>query len=147
MAGSVSPTPEGAVLVVAAALVDDLAEPARMLAARRRTPEHLRGRWEFPGGKVDAGETPHEALHREIREELGVGVRLGEELTGPDDGGWRISARHVLRLWLAVVIEGEPTPIEHDELRWLGPQEWLDVDWLDADVRIVRALAARLGRA
>jgi 8-oxo-dGTP diphosphatase len=135
------------VIVVAAALLDDLAAPNVMLAARRRKPEHLRGRWEFPGGKVDPGETPVEALHRELQEELGVVVRLGEELPGPDDGAWRISPRHLLRLWLAVVEDGEPTPIEHSELRWLGPGEWLEVDWLDADVQIVRALLERLGRA
>jgi len=135
------------VIVVAAALFDDLAAPNVMLAARRRTPEHLRGRWEFPGGKVDPGETPVEALHRELAEELGVAVRLGEELPGPDDGAWRISPRHLLRLWLAVVVDGEPTPIEHSELRWLGPGEWLGLDWLDADVQIVRALLERLGRA
>jgi 8-oxo-dGTP diphosphatase len=135
------------VIVVAAALLDDLAAPNVMLAARRRKPEHLRGRWEFPGGKVDPGETPVAALHREIREELGVGIRLGDEVQGPDDGAWRISPRHLLRLWLAEVVDGEPTPIEHSELRWLGPGEWLDVDWLDADVRIVRALLERFDRA
>lgn len=145
---SSSPSADGAglVVVVAAALVDDLVAPTRMLAARRRKPEHLRGRWEFPGGKVDPGETAVAALRRELLEELGVTVRLGDELPGPDDGAWRISPRHLLRLWLAEVADGEPTPIEHDELRWLGPAQWLEVDWLDADVRIVRALLERHGR-
>ena len=135
-------------LVVAAAIVDDLDSPVRLLAARRSKPEHLVGRWEFPGGKVDPGETPVEALHRELREELGVRVELGDELTGPDDGGWIITDRHVLRLWWAVVADGEPRPlVEHDELRWLGRDDLLDVDWLDGDVRIVRALAASVERA
>lgn len=133
------------VIVVAAALVDDLLAPTAVLAARRSRPAHLRGRWEFPGGKVDPGESAVEALHRELQEELGVIVRLGSELPGPDDGAWRISERHLLRLWPAVVVSGQPTPLEHDELRWLGAGEWLDVDWLDADVRIVRALLDRHG--
>ena len=135
------------VTVVAAAIVDDLASPRRLLAARRRRPVSLSGRWEFPGGKVDDGETPVQALHREICEELGVRIEPGPELVGPDDGGWRITPRHVLRLWPAVLVSGEPAPLtEHDELRWLGPGEWLSVDWLDGDVRIVRALADhRLG--
>ena len=133
------------VIVVAAALVDDLAAPTTMLAARRSRPERLRGRWEFPGGKVDPGESAVDALHREIREELGVVIRLGTELVGPDDGAWRISDRHLLRLWPAVVVEGEPAALEHDELRWLAAGEWLDVDWLEADVRIVRALLERRG--
>ena len=135
------PRSDRPVLVVAAALVDDLDVPTRLLAARRRAPVSLAGRWEFPGGKVDPGETPEEALHREIREELGVTIRLGEELQGPDDGGWRITSRYVLRLWTAVVTDGEPHPlVEHDAVRWLGPGEWLSVPWLDADVRIVSAL-------
>lgn len=130
------------VTVVAAAIVDDLIAPSRLLAARRRRPVALAGRWEFPGGKVDEGETPLAALHREIGEELGVRIELGAELVGPDDGAWRITPRHVLRLWPAVVVAGEPVALtEHDELRWLGPGEWLSVDWLDGDVRIVRALA------
>ncbi|MFE6968183.1 NUDIX domain-containing protein [Isoptericola sp. NPDC057653] len=135
-------------LVVAAAIVDDLDRPAHLLAARRSRPAHLVGRWEFPGGKVDPGETPVEALHRELQEELGVSVELGDEVSGPDDGGWVITDRHLLRLWLAVVTDGDPAPlVEHDELRWLGHDDLLDVDWLDGDVRIVHELAGSLERA
>ena len=132
-------------LVVAGALVDDLDDPQHLLAARRATPASLAGRWEFPGGKVDPGESPEEALHRELREELGVRVGLGPELVGPDGGAWRLSASYVMRLWLVEVASGVPEPlVEHDELRWLGPGQWGDVPWLDADVRIVEALAAAL---
>ncbi|QZN85731.1 (deoxy)nucleoside triphosphate pyrophosphohydrolase [Cellulomonas sp. C5510] len=131
------------VLVVAAALVDDLDDPRALLAARRRSPVSLAGRWEFPGGKVEPGEEPEAALHRELREELGVTVELGTELAGPDEGCWRLTDRYTMRLWLARVDAGEPEPlVEHDELRWLRRGEWLTVPWLDADVRIVSALAA-----
>lgn len=131
------------VLVVAAALVDDLAAPGALLAARRRAPVSLAGRWEFPGGKVEPGESPEDAVHREIREELGVPVELGDELAGPDDGAWRLSERYVMRLWRARITDGDPQPlVEHDELRWLPRGQWLTVPWLDADVRIVEALAA-----
>lgn len=133
------------VLVVAAALVDDLVAPRRLLAARRTRPLTLAGRWEFPGGKVDDGETPEQALHRELLEELGVRVELGDELVAPDPQGWRISDRHVMRLWTAVVTHGAPEPlVEHDAVRWLDRGSWLDVPWLDADVPIVEALAARV---
>ncbi|KRC39973.1 MULTISPECIES: (deoxy)nucleoside triphosphate pyrophosphohydrolase [Oerskovia] len=129
-------------LVVAAAVVDDLATPRLLLAARRSRPVELAGRWEFPGGKVDPGETPVDGLHRELREELGVQVELGAELLGPDDGGWNITDRHVMRLWLARIVDGEPEPlVEHDALRWLPAGEWGSVDWLDGDVRIVEALS------
>ena len=131
--------------VVAAALVDDLAAPTRLLAARRRRPTNLAGRWEFPGGKIDPGETAEAALARELHEELGITATLGTEITGPDDGGWRISPAYVLRLWTATVLDGEPQPLtEHDALRWLGPGEWFDVPWLDADVPIVEALQTRV---
>lgn len=130
-------------LVVAAALLDDLAAPGALLAARRSAPVSLAGRWEFPGGKVEPGERPEDAVHREIREELGVAMELGEELAGPDDGAWRLTDRYVMRLWRARITGGEPQPlVEHDELRWLPRGQWLAVPWLDADVRIVTALAA-----
>src|SRR5690606_19756747 len=130
---------------VAAAIVDSLERPARLLAARRSRPARLARRWEFPGGKAEPGEQPHEALHRELHEELGVTVTLGTELTGPDDGAWIITDRHVLRLWFAALAGGEPAPlVEHDELRWLDAGSLWDVDWLDGDVRIVETLARRL---
>jgi 8-oxo-dGTP diphosphatase len=133
-------------VVVAAALVDDLAAPRQLLSARRAKPVSLAGRWEFPGGKVEPGEDAETALHRELLEELGVRVRLGAELSGPQDGAWRLSDLYVMRLWTAQVTVGDPQPlVEHDELRWLGPGRWLSVPWLDADVPIVRALAVHLG--
>jgi 8-oxo-dGTP diphosphatase len=137
----VLPPPAGPVLVVAAAIVDDLRSPQRLLSARRAQPVSLAGRWEFPGGKVEAGEDPVDAVHRELAEELGVGVRLGDEVVAPGAGGWRLSDRYVMRLWTAEVTRGEPAPlVEHDALRWLGPGEWLTVPWLDADVPIVEAV-------
>ena len=135
------------VLVVAAAIVDDLDAPRELLAARRTVPARLAGRFEFPGGKVDPGETPEEALHREIREELGVQVALGPEVVGPVDGAWRLSDTYVMRLWLAEIADGVPRPlVEHDELRWLPPGQWRSVPWLDADVPIVEAVAGIVTR-
>ena len=134
-------------LVVGAALVDDLAHPARLLGARRSAPPSLAGGWELPGGKVDPGEAPLEALHRETREELGVGIAVGEQLPGPgDDGTWPLGEHYRILVWLAVVTEGVAAPLEdHDALRWLARDELYAVPWLPGDLPIVGAVEARMG--
>lgn len=134
-------------LVVGAALVDDLARPSRLLAARRYATTAA-GLWEFPGGKVEPGEEPAHALQRELREELNLNVSLGEEVRGPlEDGSWPITEGWRIRVWLArpEVMDISCGPA-HDELRWLGPQELTSVRWLPADVDIVAALSARMVR-
>jgi 8-oxo-dGTP diphosphatase len=131
------------VLVVGAAVLDDLEQPTTLLAARRTEPANLAGGWELPGGKVEPGESPLEALHRELAEELGIEVEVGAELPGPNGNGWPMPPAHRMRVWRVRVVRGVPAPIEdHDTLRLLGPGEWLDVAWLPADVPIVRALLA-----
>lgn len=133
-------------LVVGAAIVDDLSRPTRLLAARRTEPPALAGGWELPGGKVDPGESPLAALHREICEELGVSITVGALHPGPLPGAtWALSARFEMIVWLAQVLVGEPAPVEdHDQLRWLGLGELETVGWLPADLPIVRAIDARL---
>lgn len=124
-------------VVVAAALHDS----GRLLAARRSAPPELAGRWELPGGKVEPGEDPKRALVRELREELGIGADLVARVPGE----WPLKPGYVLRVWTARLLSGRPRPLEdHDELRWLGPDEIWSVDWLDQDVPAVKAvLAAR----
>jgi 8-oxo-dGTP diphosphatase len=133
-------------LVVGAAVVDDLDAPTTLLAARRTLPASLAGGWELPGGKVEPGEAPEDALHRELAEELGVRVQVGAEVTPPDGDGWPLSPVHRMRVWLVRIVDGEPLPLEdHDAVRVLGPGEWFDVAWLPADVPVVRALTERAG--
>jgi 8-oxo-dGTP diphosphatase len=134
------------ILVVAAVIVDDLAHPTRLLAARRATAGALAGGWEFPGGKVEPGEDPIAALHRELVEELQITVDLGAELCPPDGSAWPIVPGHQMRLWFAVVTSGTLTPTgSHDQLRWLPGDQLDQVAWLPADRAIIAELSGRLG--
>ncbi|MDJ0313755.1 (deoxy)nucleoside triphosphate pyrophosphohydrolase [Arthrobacter sp. H35-D1] len=131
--------------IVGAALVDSLERPAKLLAARRTAPPEFAGMWEFPGGKVEPGETPQQALHRELAEELGVRAELGIELECPTSAGWPLNASAAMRVWLARVTEGTPEPLEdHDLLQWveLDGAGILALDWIPADLPIVHALVA-----
>jgi 8-oxo-dGTP diphosphatase len=123
------------IVVVGAALLDG----GRLLAARRSAPAELAGRWELPGGKVEAGERPEDALVRELREELGIDAEPVERVPGE----WPLRAPYVLQVWTARLLPGSPAPEplqDHDELRWLALAEVWDVAWLDQDVAAVREI-------
>lgn len=127
-------------VVVGGAVLDG----GRLLAARRSAPAVLAGRWELPGGKVEPGETPEEALVRELREELGIEVEPLDRIPGE----WAPRPGLVLRVWTARLVSGEPRPLQdHDELRWLAPGQEGEVDWLDQDRPAVAEVMRRLGAA
>lgn len=128
-------------LVVAAAIIDR----GRLLSCRRTAPPALAGRWEFPGGKVEPGETELDALVRECQEELdldiAVGKRLGEDLLIEATASAPMRIRiHVY--WATLAGGAEFVLHDHDDARWLGAHELFDVPWIDADL----ALVAEVGR-
>ena len=120
-------------IVVAGAVIAE----SRVLVAQRRRPPDLAGRWELPGGKVAPGETEPEALARELAEELGVEVAVGERL-GDDVA---LNATTTLRAYQVSLISGQPHPHDHRALRWVTAAQLHDIDWVPADRDWLPALA------
>ena len=123
--------------VVAGALFDGT---GRVLIAQRPAGKALAGRWEFPGGKLHPGESPYEALVRELREELGVEVFAAERLM-------RYSHAYAERvvwldMWTVQRWSGEPRGLDGQALKWVEPARLHEEDILEADQPIVVALAA-----
>ena len=126
--------------VVGAAIL----EGGRCLAARRSATTSMPLKWEFPGGKVEPGEAPEEALVREIREELGVEIVVGE-LLGRGRGGSRGRAV-VLDVYVATLASGRPSFAEHADHGWFAADELDGLDWPEADRPVLAALKARLAQ-
>lgn len=122
--------------VVAGAIFRD----GTVLVAQRRRPAELAGKWELPGGKVERSESPHRALVRELREELAVEVRCGERI-GVDV---RLSPEMVLRAYRAELVSGEPEPLDHAQVRWVGAAELQALDLVDNDRAWLPDLLAEL---
>jgi 8-oxo-dGTP diphosphatase len=125
-------------VIVAAVIITE----GRVLACERSAPPEVAGRWEFPGGKVEAGETDEQALARECAEELGVRVEVGARV-GPDVP--LAHGRAVLRVYAARLLDGDrPQALEHTSMRWLSADELDTVHWLPADKPIVAELPGLL---
>ncbi|MBI1759441.1 MAG: NUDIX domain-containing protein [Actinobacteria bacterium] len=107
----------------------------RLLAARRRE-----GGWEFPGGKVEPGETERAAAVRECAEELGVRVRLSHRLPGSQPCG----SHHLLRVFTGRIVEGDPAARVHAELCWVDRAQVAALEWLPADRPFLPVVVERL---
>lgn len=120
--------------VVGAVLVDG----NTVLAAQRGKSMSLPGMWEFPGGKIEQGETPQEALNRELKEELLCTAEIGEHLETTEyeyDFGVVILATYICRLR-----EGVPQLTEHDDIRWVAVPDLPSLNWAPADIPAVDRL-------
>jgi 8-oxo-dGTP diphosphatase len=130
--------------VVAAALREQAAL-GRVLIAQRPAGKWQAGRWEFPGGKVEAGESERAALDRELEEELGIRV-LAAELLGVFEHDYA-DRRVAIGLWLVTAYEGEPQGRDGQALRWVTGAELGDCDLLEADLPMLPRLRTALAGA
>lgn len=117
-----------------------LIKEGRILCAQRGGEKSLPYLWEFPGGKIEQGESPHQALIRELSEELLIEVEL--EATIFDAVSYEYDFGVVnLTTIIGKLKSGEPVLTEHQEIRWLSPAELFEVEWAPADIPIVKQLS------
>jgi 8-oxo-dGTP diphosphatase len=124
-------------LVVAGLIRDD---DGRVLLTRRRPDQSLPNQWEFPGGKIEPGEAPLSALHRELREEIGVGVEIGRI--------WEVLFHSypefdvLMLVYPCRIIDGQPRALEVAAVEWVAVEQLHHYDILPADAPIVERLRA-----
>jgi len=124
--------------VTAAIMVRD----AQILLGRRKPGGMIGGKWEFPGGKLEAGERPEDGIRREIREELGIAVRVGDFL-----GSSRFKSgprSFELLAYLVTPLSNAYTLAEHDEIRWVPLEELTTYDLPESDMDLIPLIRAAL---
>lgn len=131
---SVNQTAKKQIYVVGAVIVRD----GRILAAQRGPDKALPGMWEFPGGKIESGETAEAALKRELEEELLCTTEIGRHV---DTTAYEYDFGIVnLSTYYATLVSGEPKLTEHVEVRWISPADLLSVEWAPADIPAVHRI-------
>jgi mutator protein MutT len=111
-----------------------------LLITRRRAGTHLSGLWEFPGGKPEPGERLEDALVREITEELGALVSVGDPIETVD---WQYPDKRVSLTFFRCALSGEPRPLEGQEMAWVKPSELSRYQFPEADATLIERLASR----
>jgi 8-oxo-dGTP diphosphatase len=110
----------------------------KILIAKRAAGSDLQGKWEFPGGKVEQGETPEQCLARELHEEFGINTSVGSFVTESIFHYKEKSIR--LLAYMVEYLSGELILTVHDEIKWIGPDEFDSYDMAEADIPIVNVL-------
>jgi 8-oxo-dGTP diphosphatase len=122
---------------VTAALIE---KNGKILLALRRAGKHMGAKWELPGGKIDPGETPKQALRRELAEEFSIQTEIGELLGSARYRNGRIDLE--ILLYRAEHLAGAFVLREHEEIRWVDPAEVESYDLVESDRKLFRALLA-----
>ncbi|HOG41787.1 MAG TPA: (deoxy)nucleoside triphosphate pyrophosphohydrolase [Bacteroidales bacterium] len=123
--------------VVAAVIFDE-----KKILVSQRDGGDMAGRWEFPGGKIEAGETHEQALKREIMEELGIIISVDSFLLTIE---YDYPEFHlVMHCYQCAILFGAPRLLTHSAVKWISPQELDNIDWLPADIQVVDYLKKHL---
>ncbi|WP_026510991.1 (deoxy)nucleoside triphosphate pyrophosphohydrolase [Butyrivibrio sp. LC3010] len=127
--------------VVAAVICDSMKDKKQIFATARGYGE-FKGGWEFPGGKIEEGETPQQAIVREIKEELGATIAVGDLI---DTIEYDYPTFHLsMDCFWGEVIEGELKLLEAEAAKWLTKDTLYDVDWLPADITLVEKIREKM---
>lgn len=124
--------------VVGAVIIRD----GLVFCAQRGSHGSLPGLWEFPGGKIEAGESPSVALEREISEELDCSIEVGEHITTTIHE--YEFATVTLSTYYCRLVSGTPTPSEHADIRWLKPSALATIEWAPADIPAVHLIQTEI---
>ena len=124
---------------VTAALIE---KKGKILLARRKAGKHMGEKWEFPGGKIDPGESPQEALRRELAEEFSIEARIGEYLGSTEFRQGEIELE--IQLYRALHLGGTFILHDHEEIRWVAPQEVESYELVDSDRKLFRDYVGKL---
>ncbi|OZI13359.1 8-oxo-dGTP diphosphatase MutT [Bacillaceae bacterium SAS-127] len=115
-----------------------IVEEGKILCAQRGEGKTLALKWEFPGGKIEQGESPEEALRREIEEEMRCQIEIGEQVEHTVYE-YDFGIVH-LTTFFCRIVEGEPVLTEHVAVKWLAPHELTSLDWAPADIPAIEKL-------
>ena len=130
-------TDKKSIEVVAAIIVKD-----DKIYATQRGYGAYKDKWEFPGGKIEPGETREHALAREIKEELDTDIRVGDYICTVEYDYPEFYL--TMHCFLCDILSGELTLLEHEDAKWLGKDDIWSVDWLPADIEVIEELEKRI---